>query len=247
MNSAIIVFIPARFGSTRFPGKPLAQLYGKAMIRIVYEKARSVLENVYVATDDQRIADEIAKDKGKVIMTASDHRTGTERIAEAVQGLEARPDDDTIIINLQGDEPFFPAEIILRLEEFMAKKSADIATCIHQITDPEAISNPNRVKVVMNKSEKALYFSRAIIPFSTNPSSISGKIFQHIGIYAYRLSTLLEIVKLEPGNLEKAESLEQLRWLEHGYNIYCMETDYEGFGIDTPEDLEKAQQLNLDR
>lgn len=238
MNQSFIVIIPARYASTRFPGKPLAKIQNKAMILHVAEKASTVCQQVYVATDDDRIAKVVSQQGHKVILTGSHHQTGTERCAEAVGQLGELLDSETIVINVQGDEPFLPPQLLTDLANCFTDPACSIATAIHPITHPEAIHNPNRVKVVVDNDHNALYFSRSPIPYPRQGSALS---FQHIGVYAFRSQVLTELVKLEPSLLEQAESLEQLRWLEHGYRIRCVKTNYPGFGIDTPEDLIKAE------
>ena len=247
MKNLIIVLIPARFGSTRFPGKALASINGKAMVSHVFDKARAEFDHVFVATDDQRIVDAVESHGGKAILTGLHHQSGTDRCAEAIQKTNLFPGPETIVINLQGDEPFIPSNLLKRLTEAFQEEEVEIATLMHPITDMQDVMNPNRVKVVFDKNNKALSFSRLSKPLSESRDQNSSSLgFQHIGIYAFRLSVLEEIVKLSPSPLEIKESLEQLRWLENGYSIHCIETDYGGFGIDTPEDLERATLLNLD-
>jgi len=240
MKSKVIVLIPARYGSTRFPGKALCLIHGKAMILHVLDKARAEFDNVFVATDDQRIADVVEKEGGQAIMTGNYHLSGTDRCAEAIDKTSINLHPDTIVINLQGDEPFIPSLLLSKLADTFQNTDIDIATLVHPISLKEDIVNPNRVKVVVDNKLNALYFSRSPIPFMNEFDPESNRTwFQHIGIYGFRLRILKEIVKLSPSWLEQKESLEQLRWLENGYKIRCLETDFEGFGIDTPEDLEK--------
>lgn len=241
MKSPIIVLIPARFSSTRFPGKALALINGKAMVLHVLDKARAVMKNVYVATDDQRIAELVKKEGGQAIMTGKHHRSGTERCAEAIEKTSFNMDQEAIVINLQGDEPFIPSDLISKLAEVFKDPDIEIATLVHQISNQEDLLNANRVKVVKDLNDKALYFSRSLIPYHHEENNVPDvSWFQHIGVYAFRLRILKEIVQLPPGKLEIQESLEQLRWMENGYKIHCLETNYDGFGIDTPEDLEKV-------
>ncbi len=238
MNNPIIVLIPSRFGSSRFPGKALASIQGKAMILHVLDKARTVFENVFVATDDHRIVDVVEKAGGKAILTGNHHHNGTERCAEAVEKIVFRTDSEAIVINLQGDEPFIPSELLSQLAESFSNPDIEIATCVHPVSNRDDIMNPSRVKVVMDNSHNAIYFSRSPIPFAKNHDSESDPAwYHHIGIYGFRLNILKKLVLLEPGILEQKESLEQLRWLENGYKIHCLETNYEGFGVDTPDDL----------
>jgi len=241
MKNQVIVLIPARFGSSRFPGKVLVPINGKAMVLHVLEKARTVFTNSFVATDDQRVAELVKNEGGQVILTGNHHLSGTDRCAEAVEKISLKLNPDTIVINLQGDEPFIPSKLISDLAKVFQNEDIEIATLIHPISTKDDVLNPNRVKVTLDKNHNALYFSRSPIPFMNKSDSASQHCwFQHIGIYGFRLKVLKEIVTLGQGQLEQQESLEQLRWLENGYKIHCVETDYEGFGIDTPEDMEKA-------
>jgi 3-deoxy-manno-octulosonate cytidylyltransferase (CMP-KDO synthetase) len=227
----IVGIIPVRYGSTRLPGKPLLQIDGRSMIMRVYLQAKKakLLEDVIVATDDQRIYNEVRSHGGKVVMTSSTHINGTERCAEAAEGIKS-----DYIINIQGDEPFINPKQIDKLAASL-DGSVELATLIKRIKGSHLINNPSIVKVVKNRRNEAMYFSRSPIPFqkeSTQPY------YKHIGIYAYRKDILNEIVSLAPSPLELAESLEQLRWLENGYHIQVTETDHESQSIDTPEDLE---------
>lgn len=233
--------IPARYASTRFPGKPLVDIKGKSMIRRVYEQCeKSVsLNEVIVATDDPQIYKHVESWKGNVIMTSADHPSGTDRCKEAM--LKAAPDTD-YVINIQGDEPFINPKQIDSLAALLEGKT-EIATLIKKITEESDLFNPNIVKVVKG-GNKGLYFSRSVIPHLRNIAHNewldNHLFFRHIGIYAYREDILQSITSLEPGKLEQAESLEQLRWLENGYEIRVAETEFESIGIDTPEDLEKV-------
>lgn len=237
-----IGIIPARYASTRFPGKPLALINGKTMVRRVYEQAclSKKLSQVVVATDDHRIAEEIQKFSGHVVFTSRRHKSGTERCAEA---LEKIGDHFDILINIQGDEPFIDPKQIDDLVDVFSGSNADIATLAVAIKEPDVLNNPNAVKVVCAKNGKALYFSRWPIPFLRNrktPQVIEHHNFlKHLGIYGYRTEVLKQIVQLEESPLELAESLEQLRWLENGYSIFVRPTDKENIAIDTPEDLKK--------
>ncbi len=234
--------IPARYGSSRFPGKPLAVIKGKSMIRRVYEqasKAGSIAE-ILVATDDERIANEVESFGGKAVMTSASHRSGTERCAEVLESFSL---DVDVVINIQGDEPFIDPEKIDLLAGMFSDPKVDIATLSAKITEGSDLENPNVVKLITGIDGKALYFSRSVIPYLRNvePENRPGSFeyMKHIGIYAYRSEVLRKIVKLPEGRLEKAESLEQLRWLEHGFSIFVSETESAGFAIDTPEDLSK--------
>jgi len=243
-----IGIIPARFQSTRFPGKPLALLSGKPIVQWVYENARKALTDVYVATDDERIFRAVEAFGGKVIYTSSDHQSGTDRCAEAAQILSKSMEVD-IVVNIQGDEPFIRTEQIESLKACFSSPETEIATLIKPITNIVEITNINRPKVVINQHQEAMYFSRSPIPFVRGypvEEWIDRQTFySHIGMYAYRYDILLELTKLPLGILEKAESLEQLRWLEYGYCIKTAQTQFENIGIDTPEDLEQAKKFLL--
>lgn len=235
--------IPARYASSRFPGKPLALIGGKPMVQHVYEcvSACEQLEEVVVATDDKRIADCVQAFGGKVIMTRDDHPSGTDRIAEAADLLA----NSDVWVNVQGDEPFILSEQLNQLCSFFQNPKVDIATLAHPLNKLEDILNPNVVKVVMSSNERALYFSRSPIPYLRGLEQAAWpdakKHFQHLGIYAYRSEVLKQLTALPPSPLETSESLEQLRWLEAGYRIYVGITPYKSIGVDTPEDLEKAE------
>ena len=236
--------IPARYASTRFPGKPLAVLGGKTVIQRVYEQVSDVLSEVYVATDDDRIYQCVEAFGGKAVMTRSDHQSGTDRIQEAVEKTATQAD---IIINVQGDEPFIQPSQIKTLMQLFDDPSTQIGTLGKPFESIEAVENPNSPKIVTDIRGFALYFSRSVIPY------IRGKerqgwfgeypFLKHLGIYAYRREVLAEITKLPQSSLEKAESLEQLRWLQNGYRIRVGLTDVETVGIDTPEDLLRAEQF----
>jgi 3-deoxy-manno-octulosonate cytidylyltransferase (CMP-KDO synthetase) len=235
--------IPARYASTRFPGKPLADINGISMIRRVYEQASksALLEKVIVATDDQRIYDHVACFGGLVSMTSSDHQSGTSRCFEVIKKITGNPPE--VVINIQGDEPFIDPLQIDKIAGLFANESVQIATLIKKITSPNELFNPNVVKVVTGNDHTALYFSRWPIPFLRGEDQQNWldktTFFKHIGIYAYRTTVLAEIVNFPPSKLEAAESLEQLRWIENGKIIHTAETDLEGFAVDTPEDLAK--------
>ncbi len=243
--------IPARYASSRFPGKPLAILGGKPMIRMVYEKATAILSEVYVATDDERIEAEVKKFGGKVIMTSPSHRSGTDRCAEAAVKIgELTGNTPDVIINIQGDEPFIKPEQIEALKNCFNDPLVEIATLIRRVRADEDIDNPNQPKVVIDNSGNALYFSRSVIPFQRDVPekdwAKSKMYYKHIGIYGYTFKVLRQISQLKQTPLEIAESLEQVRWLENGYRIRTAVTDWESIGIDTPEDLVKAERL-IDR
>ncbi|MBQ3998859.1 MAG: 3-deoxy-manno-octulosonate cytidylyltransferase [Paludibacteraceae bacterium] len=235
--------IPARYASTRFPGKPLAEICGKTVIKRVYEQASKALDTVLVATDDDRIYDAVEAFGGKVVMTRPDHKCGTDRCLEAYQAITTpswreQNDTDTIIINIQGDEPFIQPEQIETLLACFDKEDTQIATLVRPFTDkdsPEDLENVNTPKVDWNKATgEAKMFSRKVIACS------DGTYYRHIGIYAFRADVLEQITRLPQSPLEKEERLEQLRWLENGYCIRVGVTDIQTVGIDTPEDLEKA-------
>ncbi len=240
-----IGIIPARFESTRFPGKPLALLGSKTMIQWVYENCSKSLQHVWVATDDDRILAAVEDFGGNAIKTLSTHQSGTDRCAEAARLLSGKIDFD-VVINVQGDEPFIQAGQIDLLKSCF-DKNTDIATLVKVIEDTAELFNPNRPKVVVDKNKKALYFSRSPIPYARNAEGnnwlAENKYWAHIGMYAYRSEVLQTITKLKQGFLEVTESLEQLRWLENGFEIMTAETSHQSIGIDTPEDLEVALQL----
>ena len=238
-----IGIIPARYASTRFPGKPLAEIGGKTVIRRVYEQASKALDIVVVATDDDRIYDDVESFGGKVVMTRPDHKCGTERCLEAYYAITTpswreQNDTDTVIINIQGDEPFIQPEQIETLMACFEQEGTEIATLVRPFTDKDSkedLENPNTPKVEWDKATgEAKMFSRKVIACS------DGSHYRHIGIYAYRADVLAKIIKLEQSPLELEERLEQLRWLENGYHIRVGVTDIPTIGIDTPEDLEKA-------
>ena len=239
----VVGIIPSRYESSRFPGKPLIDLKGKSMIQRVYENASksNSLDEVIVATDDQRIYDHVLSFGGKVMMTSANHASGTERCGEVAKTSEAR-----IIINIQGDEPLVdPAQLDALIDAF-TDESVQIATLGCPKISAEDIQNPNRIKIVTDVFKNALYFSRSAIPNDYHYKGDSRAFFpflKHIGLYAYRTDVLLELIHLAPSKLEQIESLEQLRWLYYGYNIRVVETDIETPNIDTPEDVEKV--LNL--
>ena len=240
--------IPARYSSSRFPGKPLVIIGNKPMIQRVYELARGTLDLVYVATDDARIFDAVTKFGGKAIMTSPDHLSGTDRCAEAVSIINKESGTLVdIVINIQGDEPFIKSEQISLLMKCFDDETVEIATLIRKAVPGEDIFNPNQPKVILNSAGDAIYFSRAAIPFirDAEKSEWSGKhdFYKHIGLYAYRTETLKKITLLKRSPLEISESLEQNRWIENGYFIRTAVTTWESIGIDTPDDLEKAKSL----
>jgi len=240
-----IAVIPARYQSTRFPGKPLAVLGNKPIIQWVYENVAAALDEVWVATDDQRILEAVRSFGGKAILTAGTHKSGTDRCAEAATILEQGTRFDGII-NVQGDEPFIRAEQIRQLMDCF-REEAEIATLIKEVESAEELFNPNRPKVVLDNERNAMYFSRSPIPFirgeKENNWLIVNKFWTHIGMYAYKKEILQEITRLSPGRLERMEALEQLRWLENGYRVKTAVTSFQSIGIDTPEDLQTAADL----
>jgi len=240
-----IAIIPARYKSTRFPGKPLALISGKPMIQWVYENVAKAVKEVWVATDDPRIFDTVKLFGGNAIETLASHQSGTDRCAEAARTLKGTLNFE-VVINIQGDEPFIQPEQIELLKSCFSTPT-DIATLIKKIDSSDDIFNPNRPKVVIDNKQNALYFSRSPIPFIRGTENENWKekhtFWAHVGMYAYRTDVLQKIALLEPGILEQAESLEQLRWLENGFSIKTAETKHQSVGIDTPEDLKLALQL----
>ena len=241
-----IGIIPARYASTRFPGKPLAMLGGKPVIQRVYEQVKKVLDEAYVATDDERIFNAVEAFGGKVVMTSPNHKSGTDRIEEAVQKIGG---DYDVVVNIQGDEPFIQQSQIETVCRCFEDADTQIATLGKPFTAEQplsALENPNSPKLVVDNRGYALYFSRSIIPFlrGIDREQWMGKFpfMKHIGLYAYRTEVLHEITQLPQSSLELAESLEQLRWLQNGYRIKVGTTDIETVGIDTPEDLERAEE-----
>lgn len=237
----IVGIIPARYASTRFPGKPLIDIGGKSMIQRVYEQCLKtpILSSVIVATDDERIAEHVRTFGGKVMLTASTHQSGTDRCAEVLAHLTGKID---VVINIQGDEPFINPKQIELLAEAFTQQEIQIATLIKKITTEEEVRNPNVVKAIANTNREAIYFSRSPIPYRRNPGA-EITYYKHVGIYAYRANILPQLTQLPLGSLEQAESLEQLRWVEHGYRIGLRETDMETIAIDTPDDLERVLKM----
>ena len=239
--------IPARFASTRFPGKPLVDICGKTMIQRVYEQVSKALTHVYVATDDERIFNAVVAFGGNAIMTSDQHKSGTDRCYEAFSKLNEWFD---VVINVQGDEPFIQPEQIIELQKCFESSDTQIATLAKFVTEQdgfEFLNNLNNPKLVVNKQNEAMFFSRSIIPFRLGAESENWiklhSYLKHVGIYAYRADVLRELTLLQQSPLEIAESLEQLRWLENGYRIKVGFTHVETVGIDSPEDLERAKKL----
>ena len=236
----ILCVIPARYASTRLPGKPLADIAGKPMICRVYERASQAkcIAAALVATDDQRVYDAVKAEGGRVMMTAKDHPTGTDRLAEVAA---AYPEMD-LIINVQGDEPLIEPKLIDELAAVFAEDpDLRMATVMTEMKDAAEAQNPNNVKVVTDRSGYALYFSRSLLPYPRN--AVGTPVYKHIGIYAYQRDFLLEYAKMKPTPLEQAESLEQLRALENGYKIKVVKTDYRFVGVDTAEDLQMVNEI----
>lgn len=245
-----IGIIPSRYASTRFPGKPLADIGGKMMIQRVYEQSSKVLPSVVVATDDQRIEQAVKNFGGKVVMTSPNHRSGTDRCCEAVKNFEALSGlTFDVVINIQGDEPFIHPEQIQELMSCFDDETTQIATLVKEVDENEEIFDVNLPKVLLNHRSEAIYFSRSPIPYVRNVEKDKWMekhtFFKHIGIYAYRLDILKKITQLPPSSLEIAESLEQNRWLENGYKIKVAKTAYETVSVDTPDDIEKMKKLGL--
>lgn len=238
----ILGLIPARYASTRFPGKPLIDINGKTMIMRVYEQSAKVFDSLYVATDDFRIFDHVISCGGKAVMTLSSHQSGTDRCAEALELIsEQLKCSFDIVVNIQGDEPFInPLQLELLVSCFEDNK-AQIATLVKVITNNNEVFDSNKPKVVLDKNGKAIYFSRSPIPYLRNVNQgdwhIKNEFYKHIGLYAYRSEVLREIIKLPLSKLEIAESLEQLRWIENGYSINTKITDIETLSVDNPNDL----------
>lgn len=244
----IIAIIPARFASTRFPGKPLAMLAGKPVIEHVYEQVSQVLSEVWVATDNSRIYDAVIAFGGKAVMTRADHKSGTDRIEEAAEKINSKAD---VIVNVQGDEPFIQPSQIETLCGLFDNPTTQIATLGKPFDSMDAVRNPNSPKIVTDNNGFALYFSRSVIPFvrGKEPDTwlMQFPFLKHLGIYAYRREVLREVTSLPMSTLEKAESLEQLRWLQNGYRIRVGITNVETVGIDTPEDLKRAEKFLINQ
>lgn len=245
--------IPARYGSSRLPGKVLAPILGKPMIQRVYERAllARVLDVVLIGTDDERVAEAVRGFGGAVVMTSPDHQSGTDRAAEMVQQEGSVAADADIVVNLQGDQPFMDPRMVEEVvQPMLDDPELPMATLKHRVTKPEDLEDPAVVKVVVDHQQNALYFSRSRIP---NPcKDVEHAVFEHVGLYVYRKDFLIRLSQLEPTLLERVESLEQLRVLEHGYRIRVLETEHAdhefgGFSVDTPEDLTRAESLLKER
>jgi 3-deoxy-manno-octulosonate cytidylyltransferase (CMP-KDO synthetase) len=241
----VVAIIPARYHSNRFEGKPLAPIMGRPMIQHVVERARQVelLSRVVVATDDERIAAAVRSFGGEVVLTRPDHATGTDRLAEAASLIDISEQD--IIVNIQGDQPLFPAEVVAQVAgPLLEDPSLPMATLIYKIVRPEEIDDPNHVKTVFDRHGNALYFSRASIPFQRNPEETDRPTYyKHLGFYAYRKGFLLTFVGLPEGEWERFEKLEQLRALEYGYRIRVVLTGHDSIEVDTPKDIERVEEV----
>lgn len=242
---AFLIVIPARYASIRFPGKPLADIGGKSMIQRVYEQAAKshLAKKVVVATDDDRIFSHVKDFLGEAVMTSEDHKSGTDRCFEALSIVEGEFD---VVINLQGDEPFVQPEQLHKLASCFEDENCKIATLAKRIDNKADIENPSVVKVVKDKNNFAMYFSRSVVPFNREKAN-GVQYFKHIGLYAYRVETLKQIASLKQTPLELAESLEQLRWLENGLKIKVAETELESIAIDTTSDLKRVNALYFSR
>ena len=243
----VVCIIPARHESSRFPGKPLADLCGKPMIQHVYERVLKATTISYaaVATDHDEIFMTILKFGGQAIMTSPDHRSGTDRIAEAIAGLNLDPDD--IVVNVQGDQPLFePSQIDEVVRPLLDDPAVPMSTLIYKIRREEEITHPNAVKVVFDRDHFAVYFSRATIPYVRDPGQ-TADYYKHHGIYAYRKGFLQQFTRLPEGTLERLEALEQLRAIEHGYKIKVVETPHDSVEVDTPEELARVAKIIRDR
>jgi len=239
--------IPARYASTRFPGKPLADILGKPMIQRVYERASQVLDTVVVATDDQRIYEAVVNFGGRVVMTSENHKTGTDRCYEALTKL---PETYDVVINIQGDEPFIAIDQIEALKNCFVSDQIQLATLVKPFdanTSIDELENPNTPKVILSQAGEAICFSRSVIPYlrgvEKSQWATAHTYYKHIGIYAYRTDILAQITKMTQTPIEKAESLEQLRWLENGLHIHVAITHSDNHSIDTPEDLQRVVAL----
>jgi 3-deoxy-manno-octulosonate cytidylyltransferase (CMP-KDO synthetase) len=240
----VLGIIPARWASVRFPGKPLVKIGDKSMIQRVYEQSAKALKYVVVATDDERIVEEVKTFGGQVVMTGENHQSGTDRCTEALNKFEAETGIRfDIVVNIQGDEPFIQPEQITDVVNCFNDPNAEISTLIKKITDDDALFNPNNPKVILNSNNEAIYFSRSTIPYVMNCEQTEWlkkhTFYEHLGLYGYKSKVLRQITKLAPSSLEKSESLEQNRWLENGFKIKVAETDHENISIDTQEDLDQ--------
>lgn len=237
----VVAVIPARYESSRFPGKPLAKIHDKPMIQWVYERVKGVegINDVYVATDDERIFDTVECFGGKVIMTSKAHKSGTDRISEAISKID---DDIDLVLNIQGDEPMIKKEMISQLISAFDDESVNMATLKKRLYDEDDIKNPNIAKVITDVNNDAIYFSRSTIPYNRDGKD-DIKYFKHIGVYGYKKHFLNKFTNLNKSTLEKLEQLEQLRVIENGYKIRVVETEFESIGVDLPEHIIKVEKL----
>lgn len=239
----ILALIPARYGSSRFPGKPLALVHGKPMIQRVYEQTVKAFPNACVATDDTRIYDAVKAFGGKVVMTSESHNSGTDRCLEALNAYMAETGETfDVVINVQGDEPYIRPEQLMQLGKCFEDPQVELATLVKRVKDKEELYNANSPKVILDKDSNAIYFSRTPIPYSrdievTDQYVACTPFYRHIGLYGYRVGTLARICAMPQSFLEKTEKLEQLRWIENGLKIRVAETEYETHAVDTEEDL----------
>ncbi|NLZ16792.1 MAG: 3-deoxy-manno-octulosonate cytidylyltransferase [Desulfobulbaceae bacterium] len=246
MTAAVHAIIPARYQSSRFEGKPLALIQGKPMIQHVVERAKAstILAQVVVATDDERIARTVEGFGGQWVITRLDHHSGTDRLAEAATQLGL--DDDDVVVNIQGDQPLFAPEIVAQVARpMLAEPDLPMATLMYKITRPEEITNPNHVKTVFDSRGRALYFSRSTIPYCRDKGETGAEYYRHLGFYAYRKKFLDTFVSLPMGQWERLEKLEQLRALEYGYTIRVVLTEHDSIEVDTPNDIQKIEQMLL--
>jgi len=244
----VVGIIPSRYASKRFPGKPLALLNGRTMVEWVYRRASKAFDTVVVATDDDRIADEVKRFGGQVVMTSPEHPSGTDRCAEALALIQTETEVKVdVVVNVQGDEPFVEPELLSRLAACFSDETTQIATVVKPIEKSIDLFNPNNVKAVMSTTGRAIYFSRSPIPyvrdFAQEDWHKQHTFYWHLGLYAYRADVLNQLTQLKPSSLEIAESLEQNRWLENGYSIQIIKTKEENIAVDTPEDLIIAQKI----
>lgn len=248
MKTKFLALIPARYGSTRFPGKPLAKIQGKPMIQHVYEKSAAIFAHTFVATDDERIASAVELFDGKYILTSDKHQSGTDRCAEAL----AKAEKETklhfdVVINIQGDEPFIASEQLNLVASCFEKQQTDIATLVKKVDKQTDLFDTNKPKVVLGRNGNAIYFSRTPIPYLRNYEESQWLqqhcFYKHLGLYAYRSHILKEITQLAQTPLELAESLEQLRWIENGYIIHTKITETENMAVDTPADLKQIEEM----
>lgn len=240
----ILGIIPARWASSRFPGKPLVKIGSKTMIERVYLQSKKSLDYVVVATDDKRIFDHVKRFNGQVVMTSKKHQSGTDRCMEALEIFEKEHAQKfDVVINIQGDEPFIQVQQIQDIADSFNYKNTEISTLIKKISEPEIVFDPGCPKVIMNTKQEAIYFSRSTIPYIQNTDKKNWfdkfTFYEHLGLYGYRTDILRQITRLKPSALEVAESLEQNRWIENGFKIKVIETKYENISIDTQEDLDK--------